>query len=157
VLNVNGPATMNSTLHIFSNLDSSGSGSGSFITSGGVGIALSCNIGLNLSVVGTSIFTGAVTINNSITSSGLISFTNVLDASNTNTAAVVLSGGLAVTKSLYIGSNFNSAGSGIFTGSLTASSISVSNSVTASGTTDSSGLLTGTLQVSGGGSISKNL
>jgi hypothetical protein len=45
-----------------------------------------------------------------IAATGLITFTNSTDASNLTTAAVVLSGGLSVTKAMYVGTNITGAG-----------------------------------------------
>jgi len=50
-----------------------------------------------------------------IAGSGLITFTNTTDASNLTTAAVVLSGGLAVTKAMFVGTNITGAGAGTST------------------------------------------
>ena len=51
--------------------------------------------------------TGAFT---TLTSNGATTFTSTTDATNLTTAAVVLSGGLAVTKSMYVGINITGAG-----------------------------------------------
>ena len=45
-----------------------------------------------------------------IAGSGLITFTNSTDASNLTTAAVILSGGLSVTKAMYVGTNITGSG-----------------------------------------------
>ena len=49
------------------------------------------------------------------TKSGVVTFSNTTDASNLTTAAVVLSGGLAVTKSMFVGINITGAGAGTST------------------------------------------
>jgi hypothetical protein len=49
------------------------------------------------------------------TKSGVVTFSNTTDASNLTTAAVVLSGGLAVTKAMYVGTNITGAGAGTST------------------------------------------
>ena len=45
-----------------------------------------------------------------LTANGAVTFTSATDASNLTTAAVVLSGGLAVTKTMYVGINLTGAG-----------------------------------------------
>ena len=51
--------------------------------------------------------TGAFT---TLAASGAVTFTATTDASNLTTAAVILSGGLSVTKAMYIGTNITGAG-----------------------------------------------
>jgi hypothetical protein len=45
-----------------------------------------------------------------LAASGAVTFTSATDASNLTTAAVILSGGLAVTKAMYVGTNITGAG-----------------------------------------------
>ena len=45
-----------------------------------------------------------------LTASGLTTITNTTDATNLTTASVVLSGGLSVTKAMYVGTNITGAG-----------------------------------------------
>jgi hypothetical protein len=61
----------------------------------------------NSSIGSTSPSTAAFT---TLTSSGLVTFTNTTDATALGTAGVVNSGGLSVTKSMYIGLNITGAG-----------------------------------------------
>lgn len=61
----------------------------------------------NSSIGSVSPSTAAFT---SLTASGLTTLTNTTDASNLTTAAVVLSGGMSVTKSMYVGLNITGAG-----------------------------------------------
>jgi hypothetical protein len=49
------------------------------------------------------------------TKSGVVTFSNATDASNLTTAAVILSGGLAVTKAMFVGTNITGAGAGTST------------------------------------------
>ena len=56
--------------------------------------------------------TGAFT---TLAASGAVTLTSATDASNLTTAAVVLSGGLAVTKSMFVGINITGAGAGTST------------------------------------------
>ena len=56
--------------------------------------------------------TGAMTGIGAITADGLITFTNATDASNLTTASAVLSGGMAVTKQLYLGDDLDMSVSG---------------------------------------------
>jgi hypothetical protein len=57
---------------------------------------------------------GASTANSgaftTLTASGAVTFTSATDASNLTTAAVVLSGGLSVTKAMYVGTNITGSG-----------------------------------------------
>jgi len=55
------------------------------------------------------------TFTGSFTASGVATFSNTTDASNLTTAAVILSGGLAVTKAMYVGTNITGAGAGTST------------------------------------------
>jgi hypothetical protein len=50
-----------------------------------------------------------------LAASGAVTFTSATDASNLTTAAVILSGGLAVTKAMYVGTNITGAGAGTST------------------------------------------
>jgi hypothetical protein len=56
--------------------------------------------------------TGAFT---TLAASGAVTLTSATDATNLTTAAVVLSGGLAVTKSMFVGINITGAGAGTST------------------------------------------
>jgi hypothetical protein len=62
---------------------------------------------------------GASTTNSgaftTLAASGAVTFTSATDASNLTTAAVVLSGGLSVTKAMYVGTNITGAGAGTST------------------------------------------
>jgi hypothetical protein len=61
----------------------------------------------NSSIGSSSPSTAAFT---TLTSSGLTTFTNATDSTNLTTAAVILSGGMSVTKSMYVGLNITGAG-----------------------------------------------
>ena len=50
-----------------------------------------------------------------LAASGAVTFTSATDATNLTTAAVILSGGLAVTKAMYVGTNITGAGAGTST------------------------------------------
>jgi hypothetical protein len=62
---------------------------------------------------------GASTTNSgaftTLAASGAVTFTSATDASNLTTAAVVLSGGLSVTKAMFVGTNITGAGAGTST------------------------------------------
>src|SRR5207244_2018102 len=69
---------------------------------GGTGITISSNqINVNSSQSGITSL-GTLT---SLTSSGVVNFTNTTDSSSTTTGSVQLSGGLAVSKNIYCASN----------------------------------------------------
>jgi hypothetical protein len=50
-----------------------------------------------------------------LAASGAVTFTSATDATNLTTAAVILSGGLAVTKAMFVGTNITGAGAGTST------------------------------------------
>ncbi len=76
----------------------------------------------NKTITGATITTGSInntpigasTANSgaftTLAASGAVTFTSATDASNLTTAAVVLSGGLSVTKAMYVGTNITGAG-----------------------------------------------
>jgi hypothetical protein len=64
---------------------------------------------LSNKTITASSFAGSVA-STTLSASGLITFTDATDASNLTTAAVILSGGLAVTKQLRVGTNITGAG-----------------------------------------------
>jgi len=61
----------------------------------------------NTPIGATTANTGAFT---TLAASGLVTLTNTTDATNLTTAGVVMSGGLAVTKSMFVGINITGAG-----------------------------------------------
>jgi hypothetical protein len=71
----------------------------------------------NKTLTSPTINSGALsgTFTGSFTASGVATFSNTTDASNLTTAAVILSGGLAVTKAMYVGTNITGAGAGTST------------------------------------------
>jgi hypothetical protein len=97
---------------------------GSFTHTGAhtLGLTTTANTSVTLPTTGTlATLAGTESLSNktitsssfsgtTIAGSGLITFTNSTDASNLTTAAVVLSGGLAVTKAIYVGTNITGAG-----------------------------------------------
>jgi hypothetical protein len=102
---------------------------GSFTHTGAhtLGLTTTANTSVTLPTTGTlATLAGTESLSNktitsssfsgtTIAGSGLITFTNSTDASNLTTAAVVLSGGLAVTKAMYVGTNITGAGAGTST------------------------------------------
>jgi hypothetical protein len=102
---------------------------GSFTHSGAhtLGVTTTANTSVTLPTTGTlATLAGTESLSNktitsssfsgtTIAGSGLITFTNSTDASNLTTAAVILSGGLAVTKAMYVGTNITGAGAGTST------------------------------------------
>jgi hypothetical protein len=81
----------------------------------------------NKTITGATITTGSInntpigasTANSgaftTLAASGAVTFTSTTDASNLTTASVVLSGGLSVTKAMYVGTNITGAGAGTST------------------------------------------
>jgi hypothetical protein len=66
----------------------------------------------NTPIGATTTNTGAFT---TLAASGLVTLTNATDATNLTTAGVVMSGGLSVTKSMFVGINITGAGAGTST------------------------------------------
>lgn len=64
---------------------------------------------LSNKTITASSFAGSVAAT-TLSASGLVTFTNTTDAGPLGTAAVVLSGGLSVTKQIYVGTNITGAG-----------------------------------------------
>ena len=97
---------------------------GNFTHSGAhtLGLTTTANTSVTLPTTGTlATLLGTETLSNktitlssfsgtTVAASGLSTFTNVTDASNLTTAAVILSGGLSVTKAMYVGTNITGAG-----------------------------------------------
>ena len=97
---------------------------GSFTHSGAhtLGLTTTANTSVTLPTTGTlATLLGTETLSNktitlssfsgtTVAASGLSTFTNVTDASSLTTAAVILSGGLSVTKAMYVGTNITGAG-----------------------------------------------
>ena len=95
--------------------DATSSTDGGTIISGGMGVAKKLFVGTNLDVSGTSALdgnltcgaqlavTGSCTLSSSLGCSGIATISNTTDASDTSTAALVSSGGLAVAKKIRAG------------------------------------------------------
>ena len=97
---------------------------GSFTHTGAhtLGLTTTANTSVTLPTTGTlATLAGTESLSNktitsssfsgtTIAGSGLITFTNSTDASSTSAAAVVLSGGLAIAKAVYVGTNITGAG-----------------------------------------------
>jgi len=66
----------------------------------------------NASIGATTRSSGAFT---TLAANGAVTFTSTTDATSTSAAAVVLSGGLAVAKAIYVGTNITGAGAGTST------------------------------------------
>jgi fibronectin-binding autotransporter adhesin len=88
-LSISGSTLANGLLRIFSTTDSTTTGTGSIVTSGGIGAAK------NLFVGGTGNF------------SGITSCTSGTSSTSTTTGALVVTGGLGVSQNLFIGGNLN--------------------------------------------------
>jgi len=69
---------------------------------------------LSNKTITASSFAGSVAAT-TLSASGLVTLTNSTDATNLTTAGVVMSGGLAVTKSMFVGINITGAGAGTST------------------------------------------
>ena len=89
---------------------------------------------------------GVTTWKTTFKSAGQLQVTNTTEATSTTAAALIVSGGVGISKQLRVG--------GALTGSSTAS---FSGAITANSTTDSSSVSTGSLIVKGGAGIAKNL
>ena len=181
---------------------SSSSNGGSLTISGGAAIAKKLYIGSDLSVTGNTLLTGSVTlnntlsvsnnttlsgsltvsgisnINNTLSVSGLVSFTNITDSSSsTNGGSLTVSGGAAIAKKLYIGSDLSVTGNSNLSGTISVTgnsnlsgTLTVTGSSTLNNTLSVSGLVNfsnitdsisstngGSLTISGGAAIAKKL
>ena len=121
-----GVANTSKTITLGGNLVTSGAHATTLTTTGTTGVTLPTT-GTLATLAGTETFTnktltgailngtlGATTASSvaatTLTANGAVTFTSATDASNLTTAAVVLSGGLAVTKTMYVGINLTGAG-----------------------------------------------
>ena len=105
-LNVGRNCTITGALNIagsfsISNTDTSTSTStGALILSkGGMGMAYNCNVGQDLIVTRNETVTGV------LTNAGGVSITNTTNPTSTSTGALIIGGGVAMAKDLYIGKN----------------------------------------------------
>lgn len=120
-------------LTVTNTTDALSNGTAGTVLAGGIYVAKSAYIGLNLTVAGTTSLAG------SVTNSALTSFTNVTDATNLSTASVVMSGGLSIASQLRVG-GYVTLSSGLSSpGVISLTSPTVSTSTT-----------TGALVISGG-------
>ena len=92
--------------------DSSSSGTGSMVVSGGVGISKNLNVGGTLGVTGATTLTSTLHIN------------DTTESSSKDTGSVILGGGLGVEKNVYIG------GSEVVTGSIQSNNGNITSKVT---------------------------
>jgi hypothetical protein len=178
-LGVTGATTLSSTLDVTGlvNLndttDASSSTTGALIVDGGVGIAKKLFVGTDLSIGGNSSLTGTLGVTGATTLSstlgvtgatnlsstlgvtGAISFTNTTDATNSTTGGcLTISGGAAVAKKLYVGTDLSIGGNSTLTGTL-----GVTGATTLSSTLGVTGAttLSSTLGVTGATTLSNTL
>ena len=109
-----GVANTGKTITIGGNFTTSGAHTTTLTTTGNTSVTLPTT-GTLATLAGTeSLSNKTITASSfsgtTIAASGLVTFTNATDATNLTTAAVVLSGGLAVTKQLRVGTNLTGAG-----------------------------------------------
>ena len=88
---------------------STGTWQGSVIADAYINNALTISGGTinNTPIGGSTASSAAFT---TLTANGAVTFTSATDASNLTTASVILSGGLSVTKAMYVGTNITGAG-----------------------------------------------
>lgn len=103
-----------STITLGGNLTTSGSYNTTFTTTANTSLTLPTT-GTLATLAGTESLSNKTITSSSfsgttLAASGLVTLTNTTDASALGTAAVVLSGGLSVAKSMYIGTNITGAG-----------------------------------------------
>jgi predicted acyltransferase (DUF342 family) len=149
-----GATTINNTLLVtgtisFNNeTDATSSLIGGALTiGGGVSIAKKLYIGSHLYVGGNTTFNGTLNINNSTTIENTLSITGITNLSNTTDATsssaggcLTISGGTAIAKKLYVGSDLTVTGNIILNGTLisaTASELNY-NDITTIGTAQAS-------------------
>jgi enhancing lycopene biosynthesis protein 2 len=166
-LDVTGLVNLNNTT------DASSSTNGALIVDGGVGIAKKLFVGTDLSIGGNSSLTGTLGVTGATTLSstlgvtgatnlsstlgvtGAISFTNTTDATNSTTGGcLTISGGVAVAKKLFVGTDLSIGGNSTLTGTL-----GVTGATTLSSTLGVTGAttLSSTLGVTGATTLSNTL
>ncbi len=130
-LTVSGTTTLSSTT------DSTSTTTGAVILSGGIGIAKTLYVGTGiygtLQTASQANITSVGTLS-SLTVSGTTTLSSTTDSTSTSTGAVILSGGMGIAQTLYVGTGINSVS-----------------------TTDSSSTSTGSIITSGGMGIAKTL
>ena len=138
--------SLNTIEQITNTTDSHSSSTGSLVTSGGVGIAKSLNVGSNI-VVG-----GNLSISGTTTQSGSSVFSNTTDSTTTSNGAIVTAGGVGIAKALNVGTNARVSGGLTIVGTSTLTGV-----VSVIGTSDSSSSANGSLITAGGVGIAKSL
>ena len=155
-LYVKGKTTITGVTTVSDTTESSGTGVGAIVTSGGVGIAKALNVGgagnfggaikTTNTTASTSTSTGALIVGGgagiagAINAGGVIKTTDATDASSTSTGSIITSGGVGIAKALHVGS------AGTFGGNVKINSNTASSNTT-----------TGALVVNGGTGIATNL
>ena len=126
--------------------DSFSTSSGSLVTTGGVGIAKTLNVG------GDTNIAGDLSISGSFSQSGEVAISSSAESTSTSTGAITTSGGVGIAKRLNVG------GAAVVGGNMTISgSTSQSGDVTIVNSTDSTNSSTGALKVYGGVGIGRTL
>jgi len=92
-----------------------------------------------------------------IENNGVVTIYSTIDSSNISTGAVIINGGVGITKQLNVGSNATISGSATVGGALIVNSACQFISMNIYGSTDTQSIDTGVLTVYGGTSIRKNL
>lgn len=139
-LSVDNHTELNSSLNVdglakVSNMtQSTTTGNGALVVSGGVGIARRLNVG------------DATNLGSTLNVAGITTITNTTQATNINTGALVVDGGVGIEKNLYVGGTANFGGETNFGGM-----------VHITDQTQSTSPQTGALVVDGGVGIGKNL
>ena len=126
--------------------ESTGVSNGAVVVKGGVGISKTVNIGGNLNITGNTFF------NKNVDISGIEMIVNTTDSGSVGSGALVVSGGVGISKTMNIGGNLNVTGNSFFN-----KNVNISGIETIINTTDSNGVSNGALIVSGGVGISKTV
>lgn len=137
-------ATLTSNmLRVLSNEDASSPTSAAAVVSGGLSVGRNSYLAGSLQVYGTSTFSAAVSINTSLTVSGVVTLGNTTESTGTSVGSFLCAGGAGISKNMFVG------GTGNFASSLCAASTGDVTSLNAPAGTS--------LQVSGGAIILKSL
>jgi hypothetical protein len=139
---LNGTLNVSGAVSITNTTDASSISSGGSLTiSGGTAIAKKLYVGTDFSVTGNSSLTGtlgvtgAATFSSTVSISGAFTLSNTSDAtSSTNGGCLTVSGGAAVAKKLYVGTDFSVGGNSSMTGSFSVTgAATLSNNLSVSG------------------------
>ena len=148
---LNGNISLYGQETIYNTTDSYSISTGALIINGGVGISKTVNIGGNLFVNKNSLFTGSVGVLSDTSLNGNLYVNSSTQSNNTTTGAVIISGGVGVSKTVNIGGDLSVKQNSLFTGSVSVlSDTSLNGNLFINSSTPSTNSTTGAVIISGG-------